>query len=188
MKQPRSRHWQINGERRAYTLVELLIVVVIMGIVAAVGIPLFGESLAKINVEAAAERIRADLELARRHAINTSTSQAVEFDSDGYALPGMEDPDHPGQPYYVNLTGDQYGVTLDSVGFGGDAKIVFNRHGMPDSTGSVVIGGDNHKKTVSVDPYFNRVKVDDNADLSIKVDDGSSELSIEAKSIQVQEK
>lgn len=166
MKQPRSGPWRINGERSAYTLVELLIVVTIMGITAAVAIPSFGDSLAKMNVEAAAERIRADLELARRHAINTSTSQTVEFDSDGYALLGMDDPDHPGQPYYVNLTGDQYGVTLDSLDCGGDTKIVFDGFGLPDSDLEIVIRVGDHEMTVSGDADFSQVQVDDNADFS----------------------
>ena len=166
MKQPRSGPWRINRERRAYTLVELLIVVVIMGITAAVGIPSFSDSLSKMNVDEAGERIRADLELARRHAINTSASQTVEFDSDGYALLGMDDPDHPGQPYYVNLTGDQYGVTLDSVDCGGDTKIVFDGFGLPDSDLEIVIRVGDHEMTVSGDADFTQVQVDDNDEVS----------------------
>ncbi len=166
MKQPRSGPLRINGELRAYSLVELLIVVVIMGITAAVAIPSFGDSIAKMNAEAAAERIRADLELARRHAINTSSSQSVVFDSDGYALPGMDDPDHPGQPYYVDLTGDQYGVTLDSVGLGGDATIIFDGFGLPDSDVSIVIRVGDHEMTVSGDADSTQVQIGDNDEMS----------------------
>ena len=50
---------------RAFTLVELVIMVLLLGIVAGTAGPKYVESLAYYRVQAAAQRVAADLRLAR---------------------------------------------------------------------------------------------------------------------------
>ena len=56
--------------RRAHTMIELVIVLIVLGIVAAIAIPMHLDSLSRFRVQAAARRVAADLEFARRKAMD----------------------------------------------------------------------------------------------------------------------
>lgn len=68
--------------RKAYTVVELLIVIVIVGILASVGISAI-ESWGEQMLPVAARRLAADLRLARQLAIDQNTTYEVQFDLTG---------------------------------------------------------------------------------------------------------
>lgn len=139
---------------RAFTLVELLCVMVILALMAGMATPRFAGFLAIERAEAAARRITADLALAQRRAAYTSTGITVTFNvaSNTYQVGGMDHPDHPGQPYLVALGEDPYGATLLSASLGGDAGITFNGYGDPDSSGTIVIQVGSRTKTITIDP------------------------------------
>ena len=147
--------------RPAFTLVELVIVTVILGIVAGIAVPRYANFLAHQHVEAAARRIVVDLSLAQRRARFGSTAQTVTFDvvGDGYTLVGMQDPDHPSQPYTIALSREPYQAAIISADFGGDAQIIFDGWGAPDSGGSVVVQVGSHQKTIDVDPDTGQASV-----------------------------
>lgn len=137
-----------------FTLLELVIVVMILGIMAAVAVPRYAESLSQHRVGAAARRIEADLELARRRARISSTGQSVQFDtgSHSYVLPGVPHLDHPGQDYAVELGRPPYTASILSADFGGDTELLFNGYGFPDSAGTIVVQSGKYQKTITVDP------------------------------------
>ena len=149
--------WRFRG---GFSLAELLCVVVIIGILSAIAVPRFSNSIALQRVDAAARRIVVDLKLAQREAKVTSSTQTVQFTNDNaYELVGMPHPDHSGLPYKVDLGDEPYGTRDVSADFGGDSEIIFDMYGMPDSGGSVVIRVGNHLKTVSVDPDTGKASV-----------------------------
>lgn len=147
--------------RRGFTLVELAIVVLIVGIMVAAAAPRFADSLVYYRAEAAAKRIEADLKLARKQAITSSSAQAVDFvtGSNKYILTGMEHPDHPSLEYEVKLSEAPYLVLLGSADFGGDETVQFDGYGVPDSGGTVVVQSGQYQKTITLDPDSGRASV-----------------------------
>jgi prepilin-type N-terminal cleavage/methylation domain-containing protein len=146
-----------------FSLVELVMVVVIIAILAAMAVPRFGDSLAHRRVEAAARRIAADLALAQRRAKATSASHTVVFNTGGhaYVVEGAQDLDHPGDVYEVSLADDPYRAVITAIVLGADTprKIVFDGYGVPDSGGTIVVEAGGNQKTVTVDPDTGRATV-----------------------------
>lgn len=134
-------------------MMEVALVVMIIGTLAAVAIPRISNTLARQRVEAAARRIVADLTLAQRRARTTNASQTVRFTpvTHGYTLIGMPHPDHPSSTYRVLLSEEPYRASIDSADFGADLDIIFDVFGVPDSGGWVVISVGDHARTVTVD-------------------------------------
>ncbi len=141
-----------RATRLTFTLVELLIVLAIIGIISVIAIPRFGDSLARLRVERAAQRIVNDLALAQRRARTTSASQTVIFDvvANTYTLQGMAHLDRSGSEYVVDLSEEPYGAVLISADLGGDAKIIFDGYGTSDSGGTVVVQVDAYSQKISV--------------------------------------
>ncbi len=146
---------------RGFSLVELVCVVVIIGILSVIAVPRFSNSIALQRVDAAARRVQVDLALARRQAKISTTSQTVAFDTEtnSYRLVGMMDPDHPAAEYKVSLSEEPYSTTIVSADFGGDAEIIFDGWGAPDSGGSVLVQVGSHQKTINVDPNTGQASV-----------------------------
>ena len=76
MKPPR-RHRE--GSRRGFSMIEVIISVMIVGVLAAVATPRIVNSISSYRADAAAERLTADLELAASYARDHGTSETVTF-------------------------------------------------------------------------------------------------------------
>ena len=163
-------HSDAQHRRRAFTYVELILVIAILGIVAGIAVPRFGNFIAHRHIDAAATRIATDLAFAQREAKFSSTTQTVSFNvgTDSYTLVGMEDPDHAGREYAVPLTEEPYNATIISADFGGDVEVVFDGYGVPDSGGTIVVAVGNYRKTLALDAQTGWVSV---SDLSVEIVD-----------------
>lgn len=149
------------NSKRAFSLAEMLTVVVIIGVMAAVAAPRIGFAMEDHRASVAAVRIAAALDLARNQARNTSASQTVQFSvtDDKYTLTGMADMDHPAATQTVNLADPPYEIIVTAADFGGDADIVFDGYGVPDSGGSVTIQSGSSVRVISVNADSGRVTI-----------------------------
>jgi len=124
-----------------FTLIELVIVVIIVAVLGAIALPRFARSIDIHRAETAAKRIVHDLNLARESARAQSASVTVSFDpaSDAYTMSGQSDLDHANQQYAVSLRESPFHADLVSAVFDGDAEVVFDGYGLPDSGGTIVL-------------------------------------------------
>lgn len=139
--------------RRGATFVDLVIAVLVIGILAAAGVPRMSDALHRNRASAAAQRIRADLRWARQRAMSRSTTQIVRFTAatHSYTLVGVTDLEHSGQPYNVTLSESPYESRLVSIDAGGDAELVFDHFGQPDSQVTIIVASGAFQRTVTVD-------------------------------------
>ena len=136
--------------------------VLIVGIMAAVTVGKFARSLTYHRAESAAQRVRGDLQLAREHAIASSSKQTVSFavDADRYVIaPGPTGLSQGAASYRVSLDQPPYKAALVGADFGGNAEVSFNGFGRPDSGGAAVVRAGSYQRTVTLDQVTGKVSV-----------------------------
>ncbi len=147
--------WISRRRGRAYTLAEVVLVTAIMGVSAAVAVPRYSAATRNFRAAQAAQRVAADLSLARWAARTTSTAAGVTVTftvaSSSYVVPGVPGPTGPASAYAVSLAADPYQATLTSVSFGGGTSVTFDRYGQPSSGGTVVVQVGTATRTVTLD-------------------------------------
>lgn len=141
-----------QGRHSAFSLVEMIVVVVIMGIFASVSIPRYASFISNQRVEAAVRKIKMDLQYAKNRAKVSSLSRTVEFDVPGnvYRIIGEFDIDHPDTPYLVSLSSAPYNAQLVSVDFNSTTTVTYDGYGVPDNNGTIIISVGNITETIYV--------------------------------------
>ena len=144
-----------------FTLVELVVVIVVVAVTAAIAVPRYTSSLSRYRADMAARRVAADLGLARSRAKVTGAAQTVLFTlaNDSYTLPGVAGLDRPSDPYTVVVSAEPYRADLISASFGGSTTASFNGYGAPAAGGSVVVQAGTTQKTVLLDAATGEAKV-----------------------------
>ena len=137
----------------AFSLIELMLVVAIMAVFAAMAAPRYTDALHRYRADAAARRVAADLTMAQSKARSLATSRSVVFNVSGksYQVPNEADLNLSGSAYTVNLGTTPYYVAIGTVSFNGNASVTFNGYGVPDNAGSVQVTAGSVVRTISID-------------------------------------
>ena len=138
--------------RAAFSLLELIIVITIIGVVTAIAMPRYAGAMTNYRAETAARRIVTDLARARAEARQHSISVTVTFNTTDHtcAVHVTGEPS-PTKDQLTYLADDPYNVKISSATFGGDAVIIFDGYGQPDSGGTITVVVGSTAKTVVLD-------------------------------------
>jgi prepilin-type N-terminal cleavage/methylation domain-containing protein len=179
-----ARHQRrISSLAGAFTLIEILVVVVILGIAAAIVVPAIG-SRSDLKATSAARMIMADLIYAQNRSISQQKKHYVRFDKTAQTYEVLEQMSpsavlikHPVEAsnFVVNLGSSGAkpirDVTIDSVAFDGKTIIVFDELGTPlaydastnldtpMNSGKIVLACGTLKLTITVEPFSGELRL-----------------------------
>lgn len=154
-------HLPFGRRKRAFTLVEGIVVIVIVGVLATISLPRFAGFYSHRRIQLVARKIAADLAYAQHLARLKGTTQSVSFkvEANTYELIGVQDPDRPGQRYQVTLSDEPYVAKMTSADFSGEAVVAFDLYGVPNSGGTIVVGRGSHGLILTIDAETGEVTV-----------------------------
>jgi prepilin-type N-terminal cleavage/methylation domain-containing protein len=127
---------------KGFTVIELMIVAVAIGIFSAIAIPRFGKVMTKLKLKSAARDVTSTLRLARSNAVSQKRPFGVYFDINSQKYILFKDKVNLGS--YTYETGDSaiQTVTLpENISFGyasfNNSTVVFHPNGSASSSGMV---------------------------------------------------
>jgi Tfp pilus assembly protein FimT len=150
---------------RAFTLIELTLVIATIAVLTAIAVPKYAQSMNRYRVDIAAKRVVADLALARSAGRASAVGQVIDFatPANGYTLTDLAAPDGRTGSYAVKLADEPYRVSITSAAFGTASpaakSVRFSRYGTPEAGGTVVIASGGYQRTIQLDPVTGRAEV-----------------------------
>ena len=184
MNDPRIQPLRSAGGRNAFTMIEVMIVVVLLAITAAVAMPMVADR-SDLKLAAAMRSMSGDLQYAQNYAVATRQSVYVKFAVNKYTLCSMSGTTlvpltHPVDKgaFVVNFnnasTGPRalLGVTMTVPNIGGNSILAFDSVGAPFSfaelsstktslTGrtTVVVACGSQTSSLAIEPYTGEISV-----------------------------
>ncbi|MDX2146468.1 MAG: prepilin-type N-terminal cleavage/methylation domain-containing protein [Planctomycetota bacterium] len=152
---------QRPAARRAFSLVELVLVVSLIGLLAAIALPRYGKALSRYRVDAAAVRVSRDLSYAASIAQASSSTARISFDT-GRSAYRVEAPGaaRARASYEVLLGAGEYQVELVAVSFADAPEVRFNGFGVASANGSIVLLSGDEAREIIFDAHSNVVAIE----------------------------
>lgn len=140
---------------RAFSLVELTVVLVLIGVLAALAAPRFANASSHRRVESAAARVIADLRYAQQRARATSDNVSLNFrGGNSYTLADK----NTKVLQTVDLSAEPFGVQIAAEIDRAETSLTFNGFGQPDAGAKFILSSGSHTATVTVDPMTGEVR------------------------------
>ena len=158
---------------RAYTLIELLIVILVLGIAAALIVPSMGGT-GSLRVQAAVRTIVADLTETQSDALAFQKGRAIVFDPDtnSYSMVDVNGAELDVENDLIRRTviqGAEFGdARIASVDCDDDTTLVYDEMGSPvqepmgsdpAANGKIVVQGSGQEFTITIEAYTGRITV-----------------------------
>jgi len=145
--------------RDGFTLIELLLVLAVVSILLAIGVPALQDGSDRVKLDAACDELATAARYVQSLAIRDGISYGIAFDKAGNRFYGYEvlsgnvilDPIRKA-PYVIDLDNDDRmrGVTLVSAGFGGNSFVEFDGKGEVATGGTAVFGVSGLTRSITV--------------------------------------
>lgn len=148
---------------RAFSLIELTMVVAIGAILSAIAVPKFSNATTRYKLDAASRRLASDIQAAQQEAIATSSSRTVTLGATAknYTISGLAADGTKVIYSTIELDESPYEITGLASYIAGNAStpIKFDGFGKPNGSGTIQLKIRNDKKTLTLDAATGLVKV-----------------------------
>ncbi len=144
---------RLRAVRSAFTLVELVMILLIIGIIAAIAMPRLATGQSRYLVDSAARRITADLDRARTQAVASSRSVSIVFDvaASSYNIAGLEALDRRARNTVVQLSQEPYKARFAQVNFDGSTTLTWDGFGTASASGSITVSVGTDQRLITID-------------------------------------
>ncbi len=137
----------LNRNRKGFSMIEMLTVMAIVGILSAIMVPKYVDTVQGLRLLAAGEKMVDDLKYIYNYAItqHDTTWMVVDIPNNRYAIFSgptvasrtlLYDPS-TNDTAYVELDTFFPGIKITSVNFGGSSEVMFDWWGTPSSGGTI---------------------------------------------------
>jgi type II secretory pathway pseudopilin PulG len=116
--------------RKGISLIEATMVVAVVGVSAAVGVPRYQDSVERARLSGAASRVQQDIESIRERARALGVYQTIAFAHDGYKV--IERTATGESAREVNMGAEPYRAHIDWLSSSGGSELHFDGYGVPE--------------------------------------------------------
>ena len=145
-------------QRRAFTLVELILVAAIIAVISGIAIPRYSASLSNFRARTAARRLVADIALAQSQARASSAKKEIEFTQTGYTIKGIAGLDGKAT-YSVAFAEDPYHARIKLSFTPESSVLTFDGYGWPDRGGTIQVSSGSSVREITIDGTSGRATV-----------------------------
>ncbi|MFK8112761.1 MAG: GspH/FimT family pseudopilin [Rubripirellula sp.] len=122
--------------RRAFSLIELTIVMLMIGLIAAITMPRFNAQIRVVRLEAAARQLATHIDLIRTTAVNEARTTTLACAPNQYSSPDVDFAERIGTPISVQVQ-QTYDSSIALIAdFNSLAQLTFDFEGIPHAGGS----------------------------------------------------